>query len=414
MVKESDLRIKPNTSTLYKKSDSLNPYVSVFVLFLFSRIAILAIAIFAQQILHFKIYGENFAGNVNILNIDFAESLANLGKADVEWYQGILNEGYEVLPFENIHQHNWAFFPLWPMTWWCFSRIIHNQILAGIIAAHLFFLLGLINLYRIAIAIGLSRRLANNSILLLCFFPVSYFFSFPFTESLFLFLVTGFFYNCIKDRWIVAGLFGAMASATRPTGILLACIPLFYLALSIIQRKEKIRSLRALITCSVLTSTGLASFMVYLYTITGNAFAFKDIQAAWNRNNDFFIITILKYLKKIFMVVNGWDFRLFNLVSFILCVFLAIFIWKVSNKLSWQIWGKAFAFFIIISLIMPTNTGSLQAICRYTLVIFPVFIALAILVDRRKKLYLPVTLGSAFLLGIMVMLYSFGFVFAQA
>lgn len=414
MVKESDIRIERSSSIWHGKLNILNPYVSVFILFLFSRIAILAIAIFCQQIQDFRVEDEHLLGTVHLLHINLGTSLEHLGKADVVWYQSIMDKGYEILPFESTRQHNWAFFPLWPMVWWCFEQVIPHRMLAGIVAAHAFFLLGLINLYRIAIALGLSRRLANTSILFLCFFPVSYFFSFPFTESLFLFLVTGFFDRCIRGRWIAAGIFGALASATRPTGILLACIPLLYLGFTFIQDRKKIRSWKPLATCSILTSAGLASFMVYLYTITGNAFAFKDIQVAWYRKNEFFIITVLKYLKKLPLVVDNWDFRLLNLGSFFLCIFLAIFLWKVSRKLPWQIWAKTFTIFILLSLIMPINTGSLQALSRYTLVIFPVFIALSILVERRRDLYAPIAIASALLLGIMVTFYSFGFAFALA
>ena len=71
----------------------------------------------------------------------------------------------------------------------------------------------------------LGRDAADNAVLLLALFPMSFFFSAIYSESLFLALTVGCVYAARRGRWWRAAAVGGLASATRSQGVLRA-VPL--------------------------------------------------------------------------------------------------------------------------------------------------------------------------------------------
>src|SRR5205807_8975530 len=52
--------------------------------------------------------------------------------------------------------------------------------------------------------------------------PMAFFFGAVYSEALFMALSVGLFWSARQGRWLQAGLFGALAGATRSTGLMLA------------------------------------------------------------------------------------------------------------------------------------------------------------------------------------------------
>ena len=91
------------------------------------------------------------------------------------------------------------------------------------------FFVALFLLYRLA-ELDFGSEVAAATVALIAFCPFAFFFSAIYTESLFLALVVGSIYAARRERWLVAGVVGAFASATRNTGVLVAVpIVLLYL-----------------------------------------------------------------------------------------------------------------------------------------------------------------------------------------
>ena len=231
--------------------------------------------------------------------------------ADVNWYIGIAEHGYEHMPFNSDVPRNWAFFPLFPLLLRLAAFVTGEFVITGIALSHICFLLALFLLHRVALLFGFSADDADRSLFYLAVFPTSYFFSLPLPESLFLMLTIASFFFAKSERWLLAGLFGALASATRTTGVLL--LP----ALAVLYW-EMYRPLRSIRTwrkdglALLLVPAGLLSFMIYLHLITGNALAFKGAMAAWGRKAGFFFSPLLDYLNHPAEVAAHWDFRLLN------------------------------------------------------------------------------------------------------
>jgi Gpi18-like mannosyltransferase len=128
----------------------------------------------------------------------------------------------------------------------------------------------------LTLACGGTEEDAARACFYLAFFPTAYFLSLPLPESLFLFLIVGAFFAAHRDRWWLAALLGALATATRPAGGLL----LPALALLAIERSVWRRALAWLL----LIPLGTVAFMLHLYRVTGNAFAFAGVQEDWHRH----------------------------------------------------------------------------------------------------------------------------------
>ena len=139
----------------------------------------------------------------------------------MNWYIGIAEHDYEHMPFNADVPRNWAFFPLFPLLLRLASYVTGEFVITGMVLSHICFLLALFLLHRVALLFGLSACDADRSLFYLAVFPTSYFFSIPLPESLFLMLTVASFYFAKSERWWLAGLFGAFASATRTTGVLL-------------------------------------------------------------------------------------------------------------------------------------------------------------------------------------------------
>jgi hypothetical protein len=129
-----------------------------------------------------------------------------------------------------IAQHGYAgasstaFFPLYPMLVRVLGGAMGSDPAAGVAISLAALAGGLVLLHRLT-TLELGRAAADVTVLLVAFAPLSLFFSAVYTESLFLALSVGSIYAARRGRWKLACGLGGLAAATRVTGVGLA-IPL--------------------------------------------------------------------------------------------------------------------------------------------------------------------------------------------
>ncbi|MGH9871900.1 MAG: mannosyltransferase family protein [Pyrinomonadaceae bacterium] len=285
--------------------------------------------------------------------------------ADVNWYKSIATGGYEREAFENTRHHNWAFFPLFPLLWRAASWLTGELLLTGMLLSNLFFLFALILLHKTALAFGLETAAADRTIFYLAIFPVSYFFALPLTESLFLLLTTGSLLSAKRERWWLAGLLGALASATRSTGVLL----LPALAVLYWQTYRHFWPPRKSILALALIPAGLVSFMIYLHTITGNALAFKDALSTWGRTTGFFLTPLLAYLRRPWVIVEPWNPNFLNFGAATITIICGVVLLRRR--------AYALACYSLLAAFVALSSVLLQSQARYAMVVFPTFMVLA-------------------------------------
>jgi hypothetical protein len=251
-----------------------------------------------------------------------------------------------------------------------------------------FFLLGLVQLHKLTLQLGLEPNDADRAIFYLAAFPTSYFFSFPFTESLFLFLSVSCFLAATRDSWWFAGLCGGLAASTRITGVCL-----FPVLVVVFWQRYRTINVKAL--ALLLIPLGIVPYMIFLHRITGNALAFMDVQAAWGHSFGFFLRPLWEYLRRPLEINWGWDFRFLNFLAAMLALGCSVVLFR---KRQW-----AMGLYTLLCVFIPLSAMRLQSLTRYTMVAFPIFIVLAqagrsVLVDQIIRCVFLFTLGAMTLL----------------
>ena len=327
-------------------------------------------------------FGDIHESNISLRNTRVTEVLrrVTLG-ADSLWIINIARGGYEQEPFNTNIQHTWAYFPLYPLLLYLAANVTGDLALTGIVLSSGFFLLALILLHKTVTAFDYEPAIADRTVFYVAAFPTSYFFSLAQTESLFLLLTVGCFYAARRERWWLAGICGALASATRFAGVFLV-IPLAVLywqsyrgarsgsGVGLERKRWTEMKLKANAASLLLVPLGLLAFMIYLKRITGNALAFADIQVAWGHSAGMFWRPLLAYLSDPARLSVRWDFRLLNFAAAVTALACGIVLLK---KREWS-----FGLYALVSILVPLSyQASLQSLARYVMVIFPVFMVLA-------------------------------------
>lgn len=377
---------------------------SALLAFTLSRALVFALFVLCSHITIFQPdpQVEFYDARISVRHIAFARIVhKTVDVADCAWYIGIAQNGYERRPYASDTLHNWAFFPIYPLLVRGVSRLAGDPYLTGVVLSSGFFFVALVLLYKTTLAFGFDAGDANRTVFYVATFPLSYFYSVPMTEALFLMLTVGSFYAARRERWLVAGLLGAVASATRVTGVLL--LP----ALAVLYW-ETYRTLRPRLNFLplLLIPSGLLSFMCFLYTITGNPLAFRDITVeAFGRKPQLFLITLLGYFNEPLVIVEPWNFRLLNFLAPTTALVCGIVLLK------WRRWS--FGFYTLAALVVALSNVLLVSQARYAMVLFPAFMVLAVLGRNQRFDHLLRTV-MLILLVLMTIFFARHFDFALA
>ncbi|OGY17240.1 MAG: hypothetical protein A2784_02050 [Candidatus Chisholmbacteria bacterium RIFCSPHIGHO2_01_FULL_48_12] len=307
-------------------------------------------------------------------------------------YIGIAEKSY-------FAQFTQAFFPLYPLLIRALNQLVHNSILNGLIISNVSFLGSLWLLYKLA-RLDLSASVARRTLIFLLVFPTSFFFASLYTESLFLLVTLASFYAARQRRWLLAGVCGALAAATRILGILL--IP----ALLIEYLASPKRSRWDWWTL-LLPAAGLLLYMYYLNVSFHDPLYFLHAQPAFGagRSGDKIILlyqVFWRYLKMLRTVPVA------SLVYYTVAQeFIAGLVFLCLSLLAFKFTRRSYAVFGILAYILPTLTGTFSSMPRYGLVLFPAFLILGRIKNQTIRHWLYAI--SLMLLIINVVLFTRGY-----
>jgi hypothetical protein len=194
---------------------------------------------------------------------------------DGTWYVRVAQYGYpaHVAPGHgNAAQNGLGFFPALPIA----IRAVHaltrlDWPVAGLVASGLAGLVGSMLLWRLLR--DLEGRGALRGTLLVLLSPGAFVLSLVYGEGLLIAAVSGCLLSLRRRRWVLAGLLGAVASATDPLGaaIVLPCL----LASVVALRRSRDR---LSVAAPLLAGAGIAGFFGYLWLHTGSPFAWFEAQ----------------------------------------------------------------------------------------------------------------------------------------
>ena len=207
-----------------------------------------------------------------------APTVWNIAQQWMQWdashYVRIAVEGYAVGPGYP------AFFPLYPLLIRAGDAVLPgNAVISSWVVAHLCAFGALAILYRLA-EHEFGRKVAQRTVLYLALFPTGFFLLAPYNTSLFLMLMVGTLYAARRGHWWLAGGLGALASATRLFGLLLAiALAVEYLR----QYRARERKIGPELLSIALVPLGLLAYMAYSARVLGNPMAFSVAQEQWGR-----------------------------------------------------------------------------------------------------------------------------------
>lgn len=253
-----------------------------------------------------------------------------------------------------------------------------------------------------------GEKAAKYTVICLAIYPTSLFLVGPYTESLFIALTLAAFYLARKDRWLLAGLAGALASLTRSMGVITA-IALAWMAYVKWREGKFSWSPRILQMAFGVATPGLAGIGFMLWRIWMGFPPVLEIQEQFFGSYAINPVSgIIQGMQAIFTQPSPTTIIEGLTVIFWITLFIIMLMEKNGTPTEWLIYyGVNLVVFVskANSLISP-----MQSIGRYVLILFPGFIYLGLwlsgLNPRKRFIYMVV---SSVLLVAVCGLYVIGF-----
>jgi Mannosyltransferase (PIG-V) len=331
---------------------------------------------------------------------------------------------WDSIHYLNIAAHGYkpaadtGFFPFYPLLIHALGWVVSSDVVAGLLISYASFGVALVLLHRIARE-ELGEKVADATVLLLAFAPLSLFFSAIYTESPFLALSVGTFYLARGGRFRWAALTAACATLTHVEGIALWA-PVAFMFWEDNGRRLDLRQFR---------SWDAAALLLPPAAFLGLLFYFHQIGAGWlapftgasptghghsiariippNHSPDGLVrsvagpfVTIWRAFNAgglgIAQTLNGvhpllpGDGNMFSVgfqnVIYLIVLLITLFtLWG-----TWRFLPKAYAIYATLVVLVFTmsvvSVVPLRAFDRYMLPLFPLWMMAAKWLDERKLL----------------------------
>src|SRR5438105_11866786 len=220
-----------------------------------------------------------------------------------------------------------------------------------------------------------------------------------YSESLFLLLVLGAFALAERGRFAAGGITTGLAILARPAGV--ALLPA--LVLLAWRRRDRARAL----ACLALAVPVAAVYPLLLWRQVGDPWAFAHAQDRWHRH-----VSHAGPLGGIWSALVHWTpsgagvnhaiaVNAEDLAFLVLFIALTIVVWRRFGA----VYGLFAAVSLAIPLSYPSSRWPLLSLPRFGLVVFPFFLALAVL-GGRPRVHTAIVACSALFLGVAVVQWA--------
>lgn len=357
----------------------MKAYYTPITIFFFSKIILLFLFVFGRGLFDFNYehYQETFvAQRLSGREIQEKHTEGNiplhLTAYDAQWYLQIAREGYNADAL-STGEKNIVFFPFYPLLIAVFAPLA-GYAWAGIILSSFFQLLWMCVLYRL-VEKEYSRAIARTVVWLMVLFPMSIFYHAVYTESLFLCLTVASLFFARKSLWWGSGITALLASLTKFQGVLL--FPVLVLEWYLQRREAGKWSWKGTVPL-LLAPMGPVLYFSYLYTRTG------DFWAAMKAQQSFGLGRVVgwnpSYLWDQITHLTLWhSFKNSPMDLLLLCsaIIILICMWKKMRP-TYVLYG-------ILGVMMPLSTWTLMSMGRYLMILFPLFLYGAIVLDEKEE-----------------------------
>jgi hypothetical protein len=332
---------------------------------------------------------------------------------DAAWFIGIAQHGYQRNGGE-------VFYPLYPLLLAGVARVIgHAWVAAGILVSLAAGAAAFVLLHRLAARL-VGEDAARRTVLYLAVFPMSLFLQAPYSEALYLLLAVATFLLAEDARWLPASIAAGLALLTRIAGVALLP-PLLWMAW---RSGDRRRALASLVAVPVLG--GLYPLWLQLRLHAPRS-EFSN-EAGWNRYfshagplGGLWHAAQAAWAGIEQLATADATHRYWNGATNADPLYVAahnledvafFVLFAVLGVVAWRRLGPQYGLFVLGSLLIPLTFPArgypLLSMPRFTLVLFPAFIAAAALTrdPQRERAVLGL---SALLLGLAVVQWSAGY-----
>jgi hypothetical protein len=308
---------------------------------------------------------------------------------DSMWYEAIVNDHPRFLPSGHSSAN---FFPLYSWVSWLVAQPLRVMLdperafyVGGFVVSAISLLLALIAVERLAARLA-GADVAVRAVWLIAVFPFSFFLTAVYADALYFCLAAWSLLLAYDERWQAACALATLAAMTRIPG--LALFPA--IVLEYLRRNDfDWRSLPKFLPSLAILAIGPITILVFDYYRYGDPLAFLHArQQGWNRASGFAALQR--------------DYRYFFSASLVSCGSLGDclrefeptrkllgywYLALVPTSLALAIYarrtlGVGLTVWAVLSVLMALVNG-LDGTGRFTSVLFPVFIALALLTRSR-------------------------------
>src|SRR5438105_9198087 len=281
-----------------------------------------------------------------------------------------------------------AWFPFYPLL----IKLAGGSDWAMIFIPNVCFFAALALLYVVALKRMDSDR-ARLTVWLMALGPAAMFFSYPYTESVFLLLTVGAFLLMESGHWVLAGVAGMGAAATRFPGVLVA------LALGSEAALGNRR--RTVLAATLVAVTGLVVVSLVQWMQMGDPFGYVHARSLWigpDRNPLYLVGSFPK------AVIEGDPFNPEAIGVPVLVVFAIGAVWVALRM------PAAYGVFALSQIVVAADQGlylhMFSLVPRVVSVIFPCYFAFATLLVARRNLQFAWLLVSASALVFLSAMYG--------
>jgi len=281
---------------------------------------------------------------------------------DATWYLLIAKQGYSSFGTEL------AYPPVYPFLIRIIGKLFGNQFLLASLIISWTAVFGACLLLEERFTHLTDQQTAVRGIRNLLIFPTAFFFFAGYTEGLFLLLLLLAWRYAEREKWLLAGLFGAVATLTRFLGIILI-IPFMYMWMKKNWRKKKIINLSALLLIPfAYFGWGILASKIFQITPA------TALNKGWALHFDMPWVGVVGSLKLIFsQPIAKSYFAYIDLFAVIITIFCLYYL--LRKKLFAEVFFVAG--FTLIALLKISDLRILGSTSRYILPLFPLYLMLA-------------------------------------
>ncbi len=323
-------------------------------------------------------------------------------------YIEIAKRGYHLL--------EQPFLPLYPLVIRSVATIFKMDFIISAQLISVFALLTSLLIFYKLLVFDKQKKYFPLMLLITLIFPTAFFYAAAYNDALFLLLATLTIYCSRKKRWVLACMLAATATLTRFNGFALMIL---IFAEYLFSEKDSIKSqwesrvlpakfkkslylpkiLKSRIYLLALVPAAFLSYLTYVEIIFKNWNLVFTTMEIWGQNRITFPLQVFwRYFKIIFIYPTFKLNYYIAVLEFCYVLFLIFIIIYTFRKIRLSYW-----LFMVVSLLIPSLTGSFQGMPRYGLHLYPLFLTLAMIFYKKTVRFKFIICLLSLVLGFLVL-----------